>query len=297
MRSYLKEIIFSIVAVLVMALAIISFFKAMKRGQVNEREDIYRIIPEDVNALLVVNRPGVFDRMILRNRPVFNAFASEVPVEFLSFIRQNSRLQLMVLSFHPQGVVCYLQADSKLVRSLDELLQRGDKTFSPVKQTKGGLDYYYYPFAENRFLGCFTHNGVWVGSFSRKLLENTAGMIRKNALSIPFEMNTLLRSFDSNAPLNIVFPTKGMGLEILQDNSVVWRIEDEWLGADLFIGEDGFCSFGSLPYQPGISSALYQAMGDTIARKVNQMYPQLLLSFQIDKEEDLVYYTGCTPMP
>lgn len=296
MRTHLKEIILSIAAILIMIAAIIFFFKAMKTGQSGGREEMYRLITPDADALMVINRPGVFERMMLRNRSIYNVFASAVPPEFLSFIRHNPQMPLMVISYHPQGTVCYIKADNKTANALQESLRQGGKTFPPVKQTKGGLDYYYYPFAENRFLGCFTHNGIRVCSFSRKLLENAAGMIQKNTLSIPPEMNAILKTFDENTPANILFPTKDMDLTIREGDTPLWRIDGQWLGADLFVSEDGLCCYGSLPYRENIPSTLYRAMGDTIAQRVKQLYPQITLSFQLDKQGERVYYTGCTAL-
>lgn len=297
MRAYLKEITISIAAVLILALAIIAFFRAMNTGKLSEREDIYKLITADANALLIVNRPGVFDRMILENQSLYNIFASEMPDIFLSFIRQNQHLQTIILSYHPQGVVCYIPADSRTISSLEKTLQGTDKTYQPIQQKKNGINYYFTPYSENRFFGFYMHNGVWVGSFSRRLLENAAERHQKKESSLPTEMSRLIKAFDTNAPVNIVFPTEKLDLTIKQGNTIAWQIEDKWLGADLFISDGNLCCFGSLPFQPSVRQNLYKAMGDTIAQRVKKLYPKVSLTFQVDKEDDFVYYTGCTPIP
>ncbi len=296
MRTYLKEIVISIIAILVMTVAIASFFKAMKTEKASERDNIYALVPSDVNAMLVINRPGVFSRMVLEKQSFFDLFASRIPEMFLLLIRENQNLQSMILSFHPQGVVCYMPASSKLINSIEKGLQRVFN-YSPIVQTQDGIDYYYYPVSGNAFFGYYVHDGIWVGSLSKKLLEETAIQTSEKQTLMPPEMRKLVRNFDINAPLNIIFPTEDMNLQLEQERTIVWRIEDRWLGADLFVSEGDLCGYGFLPYESNITSSMYKAMGDTIARRINNLYPLVTLSFQIDKEEDFVYYTGCTPIP
>lgn len=297
MRTHLKEIIVSIIALLVAALAIIFFFRSMKTEQSNSLKHTYYLIPQDVNALMVINRPGVFSRMVLEQKTFYDVFAAEVPDMFLSFINRYNQMPFVVLSFHEEGIVCYMQAGNKMIQSFETKLQQEYSAFSPLRETKDGIAYSYYPFAENRFFGCYVHNGIWVGSFSKKLLETVAGRHTTNELSLPPEMTRLIRAFDTNVPLNFIFPTEKMDLRVSQEGVPVWSIRDKWLGADLFVSGGSLCCYSALPYDPSVSSMQYQAMGDVIARQVRSLYPQISLSFQIDKDEDYVYYTGCTPIP
>jgi hypothetical protein len=297
MKTYLKEILISLLALLVMSLAIVGYIRSTKIQQLNTLVDIYNVIPPDVNALLAVNRPSVFSRMILEKRALYDVFVSQIPPLFLSFVWESQLLQSLVLSFHPQGVVCYIQAGDKMKNAIEKMLKSRFNAYKPLKTNADGIAFYYYTDVDGRFLGYFIYNGVWVGSYSKKLLEKVAEQqLNLNAASFPEEMNQLRYSFDTNAPLNVIFPTKDLNLYVSGGEAPEWRITDKWLGADLFLSEENFCCYGSLPYEQGKTMAMYRSMGDVIAARIRNLYPSVRLSFRVDREEEQVYYTGCTPV-
>lgn len=285
MRAYLKEIFISMGAILVMSLAITAYFKAVREEKASSRSDVYALIPPNANTLLAVNRPSVFNRMILNNASLYKMFAGEIPEIFLSLIRKNQQMTLIVFSFHPQGVVCYMQAGSKTAGEISkEILPGKFAPYSPQKQTGDGVDFYYYPDTENRFFGYYVHKGVWVGSYSRKLLERAALQQKDGRVLLPAGMNSRRASFDTNAPLNILCRAEELGVSGM-----------EWLSADLFVSEGKICCYGSLPYNsPGDSQ--YLSLGETLSKQISRRFPRLQLSFQISRENEAVYLTGCSPI-
>ncbi|MDR3141422.1 MAG: hypothetical protein LBU37_06830, partial [Tannerellaceae bacterium] len=88
MRTYLKEIAISVLALLIMSLVIGGYIRSTKIQQSNTRVDIYDVIPPDANALLAVNRPSVFNGMMLEKQALYDVFASRIPSLFLSFVRE-----------------------------------------------------------------------------------------------------------------------------------------------------------------------------------------------------------------
>jgi hypothetical protein len=285
MRAYLKEIVLSIAALLLMSLAIMAYFKAVKEEKANDRADVYTLIPPNAQALLAINRPVIFNRVILNNPSLYKFFAAEIPEIFLSVLRQNQQMNLVVFSFHPQGVICYMQAGTKTAGDITKDILPGQfKPYSPQKQTENGIDFYYYPDTENRFFGYYVHKGIWAGSYSRRLLERAAVQQLNGDILLPPEMNTLRTTFDANAPVNMLSPAKELGLRNL-----------EWFAADLFISEGKVCCYGSLPYD-AVSNIPYLSIGDTLSRRIEDKYPRLQLSFQISREGEYVYLTGCCPM-
>lgn len=283
-------------AVLVMALVTILFFKAISKGKLNEEVAFFSLVPPDAHAILAINRPAVFDRMVLEEASFFDLFASQVPELFLSFIRNERQIQSMLFSFHPQGVVCYMQTGRRDFTFMEKKLRKKYSAYLPLKHMRDGIEYSFYPDTDGRFFGYYVHNGVWVGSYSKKLLENTADLHKQPDILLPDEMKKILNAFDTNAPLNVLFPTKEMNLRVSQGVSD-WRIEKRWLGADMFINEGNLCCFGVLPYQPAITPFMYRAMGDTIGVRIKEIYPRLSsLSFEVEKEGNFVYYIGCTPL-
>jgi hypothetical protein len=297
MKTYLKEILISLLALLVMSLAIVGYIRSTKIQQLTARIDIYNVIPPDVDALLAVNRPSVFSRMILEKQALYNVFVSQIPSLFLSFIRENPLLQSLVLSFHPQGVVCYIQGGDKMKNTIEKMLKSHFDAYKPLKTNVDGIEFYYYADVDGRFFGYFIYNGVWVGSYSKKLLGKVAEQqLNPNTASFPEEMNQLRYSFDTNAPLNIIFPAKKLNLYVSGRGAPEWRITDKWLAADLFLSEENFCCYGFLPYEQGRSMAMYRSMGDVIAARIRNLYPSIRLSFRVEREEEWVYYTGCIPV-
>lgn len=285
MKDYLKEIFISMAAILVMSLAITAYFKAMREEKAGSRSDVYTLIPPNAHTLLAVNRPPVFNRMILNNPPLYKLFAGEIPEIFLSIIRKNQQMPLIVFSFHSQGVICYMQAGSKTAGEINkEILPEKFGPYSPQKQTGDGVDFYYYPDTENRFFGYYVHNGVWVGSYSRKLLERAALQQKNGQVLLPADMNSRRALLDANAPLNIICRAGELGVGGM-----------EWLSADLFVSEGKICCYGSLPYNI-LGSSRYMSIGETLSKRIAQRFPRFQLSFQINREGEAVYLTGCCPI-
>jgi hypothetical protein len=284
MRDYVKEIAIGIAAILILSLAITAYFKAMREEKASSRSDVYTLIPPNAHTLLAVNRPAVFNRMILNNPTLYKLFAGEIPELFLSIIRANPQAALIVFSFHPQGVVCYMQGSQAAGAVSKEVLPARFKPYSPQKQSAGGFDFYYYPDAGNRFFGYYVYNGIWVGSYSRKLLERAALQQTQGEVELPAAMNSQRALFDPNAPLNIVCRAEELGIGGL-----------EWLSADLFVSEGKICCYGSLPWQL-VGDSLYRSAGETLSRRISRKFPRLQLSFQMNRENEAVYLTGCSPI-
>lgn len=130
--------------------------------------DLYTLTAPSPEAILTVNRPAVFAGMILSKKPVYQAFASEIPEIFLSIIRKNKELSALQLSFHTQGVVMYAKADKNTVSHIEsEILSSTFASFAPQKQTKGEITFIYFPDTDNRFFGYYQYNGIWVASYSK----------------------------------------------------------------------------------------------------------------------------------
>jgi hypothetical protein len=285
MRGYLKEIIISIVAILVMLMAMMAYFKAMNEEKANSRIDMYTLVPPTATSILAVNRPMVFSRMILNNPLLNKIFAREIPEVFLSVVRKGQQTAPIVFSFHPQGVLAYMQVGSKTAHTIaNDILPEKFRPYSPQIQTGNGINFYYYPDAENHFFGYYIHNGIWVGSYSRRLLERAALQQEREEVLLPEEMKHLRTSFDTNAPVNIICPAGQLGISSLS-----------WVAADLFISEGAFCCYGSLPHT-AVDSSLYRSIGDSLARRIEARYPQLRVSFQTRIEKQSINLTGCSPM-
>ena len=294
MRIYRREIVIIILTALATLSAVYYFFGDMKESKELVQTDLYTLTAPEPEAILAVNRPSVFARIILTKEPVYQAFASKIPEIYLTIIRKNPEIASLHLSFHPQGIVMYAKADKSMSRHIEEnVLKTAFKSFAPQQQTKGGITFTYCPDAGNRFFGYYQHNGVWVDSYSRKLLEEVAAIQRKQKNNQPKEQMLLRKTLDSNAPLNLMIQSKLLDLYVKANDSTLWRISDRWLGADLFESEGNICYFSSLPYHEP-ADTLFKTIGDTLSVRLEQHFPQLHISSQIYEENGKVYYTGCS---
>lgn len=285
MKGYLKEIIISLAAVLMMLLAITAYFKAVREEKANNRVDIYTLVPPNAQTLLAINRPAIFNRMILNNPALHKIFAAEIPEIFLSLIRENQQTPLVLFSFHPQGVICYIQVGVKAEDEITkDILPAIFRPYSPQKQTENGVDFYYYPDRDNRFFGYYVSKGIWAGSYSRRLLERAAVQQSNGELLLPAGMNSLRMAFDANAPVNMICQGGELGVSDL-----------EWLATDLFVSEGKICCYGGLPYD-AVSDIPYRLIGDAFARRIEEKFPGLQLSFQISREGEYIFLTGCYQM-
>ena len=237
---------------------------------------------------------AVFAKVILTKEPVYQAFASEIPDIYLNIIRKNPEIASLHLSFHPQGGVMYAKADNNIVRQIEEnVLKQAFRSFAPQQQARGGITFTYCPDTGNKFFGYYEYNGVWVASYSKKLLEEVAAIQRKQKNNLSKEQMRLRKTLDNNAPVNLLIQSKLLDLYVKSNDSTQWRISDRWLAADLFESEGNICYFSSLSYlEP--ADTLFRTIADTLAVRLEQRFPQLHISNQIYEENGKFFYTGCT---
>ncbi|MDR1499420.1 MAG: hypothetical protein LBI58_00375 [Tannerellaceae bacterium] len=282
MRAYLKELIITAASILFLSLAVAAYFKAVSREKENSHPDaVYTLVPDNLGTLICVNRPHVLSEMI-RHSSLRRILADEIPDIYLSIISATPQAPLIVFSFHPQGVVCYVQAPSKTTGPVvNDLLPERFKPYPPHEERSGGIDFYYYPDTEGRFFGYYIHNGVLAASYSRKLLEEAAARQQVGDISLPAAINRLRLSASSNEPVNIIFRAGELGVS-----------DAGYLSADLYM------SGGSIYCRGSIDSGAFKGAptlsGDTLFRNITDRYPYLKLEFQIETEGEYIDYTAWT---
>lgn len=285
-------VLFSIAALATLA-AVWFFFSNMQEKKRAVRIDLYTLVPPVSDATLAVNRPTIFARHILTQPSLYQAFASKIPEIYLSIIRNNQQIPSLLFSFHPQGVILYALADNGQANQIKEnILKKTYPSFAPQKQTKSEINFVFYPDTGNLFFGYYHHNGIWVASYSKKLLEEVAQIQLNNQNYLLPNQDQMRKTFDLNAPLNLMIQADSLNLYVTLNDSSLWRLRNRWLGADLFMNEGHLCYFGNLPYYTDIDS-LYAPLGDTLALRLEQLFPQLHITSQVKIDKDKVLYTGC----
>lgn len=297
MKGRKREIVICIITALATLAAVGLFFKTMEEEKTAMQIDLYTLIAPAPDAIITINRPALFAKTMLFKQSVYNLFASKIPVAFLSLLQEQTVLSSFILSFHPQGVIIYTKADNQQLQDIEKSLRKTlFNSFAPQKQKKGEITFTFYPDSGNHFLGYYQYNNVWVASYSKKLLEEVALQQATGKRSISVEQERLRKTFDPNAPLNIMLQADALNLYTTKSDSTIWRISDKWLTADLFTSEGNICYFGSLPYHEPIDT-LYIPIADTLSKRLNDLFPQLNVTSQTRHNGTQMLYTGCSPIP
>ena len=293
MKTGMREIITFLIVALFTSMAVGFFWDNLKERKETVQADLFSLIAPSPHAILRINQPSSFSKYILSQPIEHTLFASVVPTIYLDIIQRHPTLETAQISFHPQGVIFYVQAGDKEVSEIiKETLQKRFHSFAPQKQTMHGQTFTYYPDAENNFFGCYHAHGIWVASYSQKLLEQVASLQFRMEKQKLHEQKKLLQNLDQHAPLNLLFPADSLDLHITLNDSTNWRIQNCWLGADLFTNENHLCYSGSIPHHP-VSDSIYIQIGDTLALRIHQRFPSIIISNQTTIEEEQVFYSGC----
>lgn len=293
MKTKKREIVIFFLSALITLMAVGFFMNNIKKKKENTQSNLFSLIAPSPQAILKINKPSDFSKYILSQPIEYTLFASTIPTIYLEIIQNHPTLEALQISFHPQGIVFYAQADEKEIEQMTkETLVKRFHSFAPQTQTISELTFTFYPDAKNNFLGCYYAQGIWVASYSRKLLEQVANTQLNPINQKHTEQKELLKTLDQYAPLNLLIPADSLNLYVSINDSTDWRIQDCWLGVELFSNENHLCYLGSIPHHPA-SDSLYIQLGDTLAHRLQQRYPQFTISNQTTIEKEQVFYNGC----
>lgn len=293
MKTKQRDITICILTLLVTALAVGYFFGSLDKQKTTEPTDLFSLAPRTPDAWLVVERPGVFARLMLSQPEIQALFAARIPAIYLTLIRQQPDLTKVLFSFHKQGVVMYAYSNESIAYRIDkEILSPAFNAYSPERQTEGEITFIYYPAATDRFFGCYQYRDVFVASFSRKLLEGVAA--RQQLPCIPAaEWRKQTVQPDMQAPVSLLVPAEALNLYVLANDSTEWRIRDTWLGADLFTREGHLCAIGAQPYH-AVLDTFYAPMADTLSVRLEEAFPGFRFQTVADVGNEWVYFTVCS---
>lgn len=293
MKRHLRDTILCIAAAAITVLAVWFYFNAVEQKKTVAQADLYELVAPRPEALLVINRPEIFSKTLLAKEAVYKTLAMHVPEVFLLIAKMEQAPSPLFISLHPQGAVLYARADSEEARRIATyVLKPYFNTYAPQLQRKDGVDFTYYPDTGNRFFGFYEQNGAFVASYSKKLLEETAKQQAESKHIADEAIGNFRKQSDKNAPLNILVSANPLNLYVQLNDTATWAIQDQWLAADVFVGEGNLCCYGSLPYRAELDS-LYAPMADTLSRRLEKLFPPMLIGHDINHDGKRIYYVGC----
>lgn len=260
----------------------------------------YTLVVPGPEAVLAINRPLVFEKVILPKKDIREVFSKQIPGVYADLIRDNPDLPLFLFSFYAQDLLFYAPMDGSEARQVFKQLE-ARSPFKDQRKTASLIDCRYYPETGKRFFGCYYHEGMFVASYSRKLLEQVARRQQTDSGRVIPGLKEVLETTNTNTPVNLFVPSDSLNLYVQITDITEWRIKDQWLGMNIFPSDNKLCCFHTQPYQPSLDSlfyqagfsTLYQSMGDTMQARINKLFPQIKTTAQVSHDEAVAYFTIC----
>ena len=164
-----REIIGLFLTAFVLLTAVgIVLHKLQEKKQTNET-DLYSLMASSPHAVISIHHPARFTNEILASEAARKLFASFIPPVFLS-VMPHIHAPLL-LSFHQQGAVLYVQADAASAKQLEKTAAQSFDAIRPATAAKRRPSHSpSIPTPATVFFGCYYHDHVWVASFSKKAL-------------------------------------------------------------------------------------------------------------------------------
>lgn len=297
MRRLKEDIGIIVLSLLIAAVSASYFLGFLQREKEAETQDLYYLLPSQPKSVLAINQPTAFAHLLLEKTPGVDILQRWIPEAFLYFLRQEPETPFLLFSFHQEGVICYAKANKKQAEKLEhDILRSYFSAYEPQEETLHDIRFRYYADTGSRFLGCYQHEGVWVASYSKRLLEQ---VVRKQLLpqeqSDEDSLSPFFRQFDRNATANLLFPSDGWQIQVARHDTILWKYNLPWVSTDLFPSEGNICGFCSFPYAVP-NDSLYEAMGDSLAIQLEALFPRLHVTPQTSQDSSEVYFTFCSPL-
>lgn len=297
MRRLKEDIGIIVLSLLIAAVSASYFLGFLQREKEAETQDLYYLLPTQPKSVLAINQPTAFAHLLLEKTPGVDILQRWIPEAFLYFLRQEPETPFLLFSFHQEGVICYAKANKKQAEKLEhDILRSYFSAYEPQEETLHDIRFRYYADTGSRFLGCYQHEGVWVASYSKRLLEQ---VVRKQLLpqeqSDEDSLSPFFRQFDRNATANLLFPSDGWQIQVARHDTILWKYNLPWVCTDLFPSEGNICGFCSFPYAVP-NDSLYEAMGDSLAIQLEALFPRLHVTPQTSQDSSEVYFTFCSPL-
>lgn len=294
MKRYQKEIAITLVCLLIAGGFVYYFFQSIKWEKQEAKANSYLLVPSSVEAMLFLDKSENLFLNKLKQTDKSDFLSRYIPPLYLDLFR-NIPVNQLLLSFHSEGVVCYLPTTPREEKQLRSGLAHLLNTYPPHRQKWQDIDLYYYADKENRFAGCFYAGGYWVSSYNKGLLEQVLRNTLPTAESkIGADSMFLGRG---KAAVKLYLSAKELPLFVTQGDSIVWKYEKDWINADIYTAQDRLSAFLDFPIAHS-ADTLNAAIVDTFRLHFGQ-YLRLsidTLSAQFSSDESALYITLSYPI-
>lgn len=283
---------------LLLGFALRMFYDKIQEDKKAAAIDLYTLIPSEPDGILSVNRPHILSTMLLSYPNVEDVFQEHLPGIYLSIIR-NIPSSHFLFSFHSQGTILYAKISKSQLKKMEKgLFSFYFQSHIPYSQKKADIYYKSYPDRENRYFSYYQQDGIFMASYSGKLLEEVVEYMQSDKSILSSDLHKSIISFDRNAPFNICIPTDRLDSLVHINDSVVLNNQNKWIATDFFTNDGNICCYGDLSYMiPNDSISLNDSiLTDMVTKQINYFFPSFEINTQIHIEENKASYTGCSPL-
>ncbi|MDD4514562.1 hypothetical protein [Massilibacteroides sp.] len=271
MKILRAEIITLLLVVASIIGAIVFFFSFVGKEQKKEKTDLFDLLLPEPKSVLLINQPAEFISMLKRQPQLYLYFKEILPEDCYTFLacKKNSPV---LLAFYAQGIMFYSYSVG------GDAVWLKHSAFTTVK--KEGIPLRFYPKTANQYLGFYQYNDVFVGSYSRKLLETTVSLQKRGIKDSPVYLKELRRNIDKDALLNVFFYQEP---------------ESDWKALDVFLHESQVCCLLNSPNKQ-LPDSLLKVAGDSLSTRITALIPELQPQIGISKDDSIIYFTLCVPL-
>ena len=292
--TFRKKDITILLALFVITILCVRYFhKRMSDEQLVASVEPLSLIVPTPKTILSVNRPDVLSKFILPMENFRKVFTQRTPLFFQDIIQKKNDFPAFLLVYYPESVVMIASMNEQdanhLYKELDSYFD-----YSSLEKIKYGITMRYFPDIDKRFLASYYHQGVFVASYDNRLIKQIAKKQRFYPQTVLPEIQNAVQKKGRNAALNLYMPNEKLNLFVKTSDTTEWRLEDPWLGSDLFYNEGKVCCVHELNYDASLDSLqLYQNLSDTIQDRLNQLFPEIKTTTQVSHDEAVAYFTTC----
>ena len=296
-KSKLPELTFSLLAMVVVAVAVLYFLKGIKNEKLSESADLFALVPTDCYTFIYIDKARHFSKL-LRLPLARQIFTTALPEEYYSIIERTKGDVSFLIAFCPEGIILYGNPGTNQMKSIrKEVFEKMATGYSPMQQEYGENKLLYYPGKGKSFLGYSYQKGILICSYHKKLLEKSVLQQHHELIRPSMAMEILRKKLNRNNPANIFFQAKKYKLDIFPDSLISPSVAGGWLGADLSTHQNELCIFGSLPFrkesQVTLPDSLHHSLADTLTVQLTHLFPTLRITSQITSDHSELYYSAC----
>ena len=218
-------IIFLSALAVVLVFAAYRMLSGLQEKKVRYDVDLYTLVPADCKAVVRFrDAPGFF------SHPITAGISGVLWDSMLNKLITND----LLLSIHPEGAVLYKKMASE---EIDAFLLPINSGFKAETRQENNIKIHIITTMDDRFFCYFYHQGVWVGSLRKRLIDKVIGNLKSSNTTLRTDslFNRALRGLGDNVTANVVINADSIEFicDSVRQQNVLCSFPRSWVGFDL----------------------------------------------------------------